>query len=27
MRLKAKKYSKLEADRYSKVNCLAFEVK
>jgi len=27
MRLKAKKYSKLEAACYSKVNCLAFEVK
>jgi len=27
MRLKAKRYSKLEVARLSKVNCLAFEVK
>jgi len=27
MRLKAKRYSELEAARFSKINCLAFEVK
>jgi len=27
MRLKAKRYSELAAARYSKVNCLEFEVK